>query len=249
MEIPHAPLMELHRRLGFANPPSEYPKSSLQKPLTQWRMETDDAPIFRYLYRNFRPRRHLEFGTWSGLGTLCCLEECDATVWTINLPFGEGAENEPRRYGHTAPETDSVRAWAKRVGLPVEEIGRTDSLGFIGRFYLEKNLGNRVCQIYSDSLRWDCSQYPPGFFDSILVDGGHTVEIVRSDTRKALSLLRPGGLIMWHDFCPDQQVANQCPATVDVRRALEQESDLLAGQLKDLFWIKPSWILAGVKAG
>ena len=75
---------DLHVKLGFSTP-IDYPVSSLAKPLTKWNMEIDDAPIFRYLYRNIMPLRHLEFGTWQGTGVLYCLEECDATVWTINL--------------------------------------------------------------------------------------------------------------------------------------------------------------------
>ncbi|HQH70675.1 MAG TPA: hypothetical protein PK360_01215, partial [bacterium] len=82
------PVQELHQKMGW---PAllDYPAASLRKPLTQWKMEIDDSPIFRYLYRHFRPRRHLEFGTWQGTGVLYCLEECEATVWTLNLPRGE----------------------------------------------------------------------------------------------------------------------------------------------------------------
>ena len=68
---------DLHTRLSFSTP-IDYPEASRRKPRRDWKMEDDDAPILRYLYRNVRPRRHLEFGTWSGTGACYCLEESDA---------------------------------------------------------------------------------------------------------------------------------------------------------------------------
>jgi hypothetical protein len=81
-------VIDLHERLGFATP-LEYPQGSMNKSFADWKMEVDDAPILRYIYRHVRPRRHLEFGTWEGTGACYCLDECDAHVWTINLPDGE----------------------------------------------------------------------------------------------------------------------------------------------------------------
>jgi len=94
---------------------------------------------------------------------------------------------------HDAGELAAVQAWAQRIGLPQQTSYVTDTLGFIGRLYLERELGHRVCQIYCDSRQWDTSAYPPEFFDTVLIDGGHQREIVISDTRKALPLLRSGG--------------------------------------------------------
>ena len=244
LHIPIVSVRDLHKKLGFETP-INYPKTSLEKPLNQWKMEIDDAPIFRYIYRNFRPRRHLEFGTWQGTGVVYCLEECDATVWTINLPFGENKKNGYPAYAHYPEELPSVREWAKKIGLPEKATYRTDSIGFIGRRYLEKELGHRVCQIYCDSRKWDISNYPPGFFDTILIDGGHTKDIVINDTRKAFQLLRQGGIVMWHDFCPP--VFKQFECTRGVMEAISHQWDWVNSRTNQLFWIYPSWILLGVK--
>ncbi len=248
MTIPVVPVRELHRALGFAIP-IEYPQSSLTKPLAKWKMEIDDSPIFRYLYRHFRPTRHLEFGTWQGAGVVYCLEECEATVWTLNLPFGEtrpGGETEYSGDGESyGLGTSLAKAWARRIGLPERDRYRTDSFGFIGRFYLEKQLGHRVCQILCDSRQWDVSPFPVGFFDTALIDGGHFPDVVASDTEKALGLLRPGGLMMWHDFCPP--MAKRSPVVQGVMQGLERVADLLGRELQQLFWIKPSHILVGRK--
>ncbi len=244
IEIPTVHVCGLQERLGFKEP-LDFPMSSLCRPLTTWQMARDDAPILRYLYRGFRPERHLEFGTWEGFGTLLCLEESEATVWTMNLQDGE-----------TYP--DGSRCYPRSLGGAVLPEGRraeqhpdgsfphgTDSLGFIGRFYLEKGYGSRVCQIYCDSREWDTRYYAPGFFDTVLIDGGHTPEVVRSDTKKAMPLVRSGGLIIWHDFCPP--VADQFRSTCGVQGAILSERESLRVQMRDLFWIYPSWILLGVR--
>ena len=37
-------------------------------------------------------------------------------------------------------------------------------------------------------------------FDLIFVDGGHDAETIAADTTNALKMLRPGGIIAWHDY-------------------------------------------------
>lgn len=244
VNIPIVSVKDLHKKLKF-NTPINYPKASLIKPLPEWKMEIDDFPILRYVYRNFQPHRHLEFGTWQGSGVLCCLEECDATVWTINLPHGEKDSKNQPAYGYYPEEAASVRRWAKEIGLPEKDHYQTDSVGFIGRYYLEKKLGHRVCQIYCDGREWDISNYPHNFFDTILIDGGHTKDIVISDTRKAFQLIRDGGIVMWHDFCPP--IFDQFESTRGVMEAIAEEWDWITSNTSQLFWIYPSWILLGVK--
>jgi len=241
VDIPTVHVFDLHSALGFGTQ-LEYPKSSLIKKFSQWKMEVDDAPIFRYIYRNVRPRRHLEFGTWQGKGTVFCLEECDATVWTINRPFGEHEAT----YGFDPEELADAHLWALKVGMQVSDRGyASDSIGFIGKDYLERNLGNRVCQIYCDSREWDSSNYGDRFFDTVLVDGGHMEEVVASDTRKALPLLRSGGIIMWHDFCPTEY--QKFEACKGVMAGVASEWTLINEHTAKLFWIYPSMILVGIK--
>jgi len=248
MDVPEVPVKELHARLGFPEP-IDYPESSLSKPLTQWKMEIDDSPILRYVYRNFRPRRHLEFGTWEGAGVVYCLGECDASVWTINLLEGEQQSHGRWAYGRLFSALERLPPWSKKRKVAAEGLEyQTDSLGFIGRHYLEKGLGNRVCQIYCESRDWDISNYPDGFFDTVLVDGGHSEEVVTSDTRKALQLVRPGGLVMWHDFCPRRETYRKCASTRGVLKAVHANWDWISGQMKDIFWVNPSFLLIGVKA-
>lgn len=243
ISIPVAPSGKIAEIFGFDQ---QFDASLIDgsKPFDQWKMEVDDAPMFRYMYRNFKPSRHLEFGTWQGQGVLYVLEECNATVWTINLPAGLKRENGQGCYGN-APNDSTVQAWAKKLGLIPRQFYHTDTYGFIGRMYLEKDLGSRVCQIYSDSTKWDTSNYPEGFFDSALIDGGHTKEIVSADTKTAFSMVRPGGLVLWHDFSPNDW--QKIETSTGVMRAIAKDMDFITANTTKLFWLKPAWILAGIK--
>lgn len=262
--IPAVPVASLHERLGFLEQLS-YPDDSLNRPLTEWYMERDDAPILRYLYRNFKPTRHLEFGTWEGTGTVYCLLECGATVWTVNLLAGELTAEGDHAYYHRQrtrrfdrkdlSKRESERRFLQELPDAVAtgpsadvETVVSDSVGSIGRFYLEAGLGHRVCQIYSDSREWDTSAYPHGFFDSAFIDGGHEASVTESDTLKSLELVRTGGLVMWHDYCPDASVRSACGSTVGVGRAIRHLQRTLEGAMSDLFWVEPSWLLVGIRA-
>jgi Methyltransferase domain len=232
--------------------PGTLPPDASKKRLDEWKMEDDDAPIFRYLYQTQRPRRHLEFGTWQGWGTALCLESCAATVWTLNLPDGENRTDGTWAYGErvvdaTHAPQDVVTATYGEDELGARTYHRTDAGGYIGRLYRERGLGFRVCQIYCDSRDWDISNYPSDFFDSVLVDGGHQQEVVINDARKSLQVLRSGGLIMWHDFCPYPEIRSRFETVEGVTAGIELILPELRSQLKRLCWIDPSWILVGVK--
>ena len=246
--IPAVPVDDLHLRLGFSEP-LQAAESSKRKPLHRWKMETDDAPIFRYLYRSFAPRRHLEFGTWQGDGALYCLEESAATVWTINLLGGESRDDGTWAYGELMENNGVNVAWSERQDSPDENKSwyRTDALGFIGHKIHRGGYGHRVCQIYSDSREWDDSQYPDGLFDTVLIDGSHEPDVVAADTEKSLRLLRTGGLMLWHDFCPDPIARKACESVAGVTTAISRLQSTLDTAFSDVFWIQPSWILVGMR--
>ena len=223
-----------------------------KKSLDQWKMEEDDAPIFQFVYRAHGPRRHLEFGTWQGWGTVLCLESCAATVWTINMPDGESRCDGSWAYGERVIDATNAPQGIVTANCGEDDLGpiiyhRTDAGGYIGRIYREKGLGNRVCQSYCESRDWDSSNYPSGFFDSVLIDGGHASEVVVNDTRKSLQVLRRGGVIMWHDFCPLPEIRSQFDTVKGVTAGVEAMLPELQAQLKKLCWINPSWILFGIK--
>ena len=195
-----------------------------------WRMNPDDARLLAALYRAAQPDRHLEIGTWEGFGVVLCAENAPSVeITTINLPDGE-----------IAPGGNF--AYLGGDGQP------SDAGESVGHLYREAGLGTRVRQVYADSTTWE-PDVPDGYFDSVLVDGGHSSDVVFADTALALRLTRPGGLIFWHDFCPVERVLRQSSATRGVVTAINRLLPSLAAELDRLFWVRPSFLLVGRRAG
>jgi predicted O-methyltransferase YrrM len=240
-------LPDLAKRLGYPPPPPfRHPGWAA------WRTEVHDASILRYLYEHHRPTRHLEFGTWQGFGTCLCLESCAATVWTLNLPDGESKPDGSWAYGERVLDETNTPPGAVTANYGADEAGprtyhRTDAASYIGRLYREKQLGHRVCQIYCDSRNWATSAYPPAFFDSVFIDGGHQADVVINDTRKALPLLRSGGILLWHDFTLEPAVVAGSAPMQGVVEGINALLPELTSQFSSLSWVNPSYLLLGIK--
>lgn len=58
---------------------------------------------------------------------------------------------------------------------------------------------SRIHQLYGDSASFDFSPYY-GSCSLVFIDASHAYDYVLSDSRAALRMLRPGGVILWHDY-------------------------------------------------
>lgn len=220
--------------------------------LVDWNMERDDAPILAQIIHRIHPCRHLEFGTWKGFGACLVMENSPATVWTINLLSGENRPDGSWAYSERLAEGDTKKNNAPTISFGQDKAGeqtyyQTDAGAAIGQLYRERGLGHRVNQIYCDSRSWDTAAYPKGFFDTIFIDGGHQTDVVASDTKKAIPLLRQGGVVLWHDYCLNEAVKKKYPHVVSVIKGVDSVSKELSQAGIDLYWIDPSWLLLGIK--
>jgi hypothetical protein len=59
----------------------------------------------------------------------------------------------------------------------------------------------QITQLFEDAYNFDPKPLAKKF-DFIFIDGDHSYEGVENDTLKAFKLLKPGGVIMWHDYAP-----------------------------------------------
>ena len=57
----------------------------------------------------------------------------------------------------------------------------------------------RIVQLFGDSKALEIAPHA-GRYDLVFVDGSHAESYVRSDSKKALSMVKPGGLVLWHDY-------------------------------------------------
>jgi methyltransferase family protein len=125
-----------------------------------------------------------EFGTCTGRTTYLLARNSppDARVVTLTLAPNSLDVYQPAA-GDTADDAYYARAESTcdrfvYTGTPVE---------------------GKVVQLYGDSKAFDETPYI-GRCDLIFVDGSHAYSYTQSDSAKALRMIAPGGLILWHDY-------------------------------------------------
>lgn len=69
----------------------------------------------------------------------------------------------------------------------------------IGHKYKGEQGEERITQLFGNSVSYDYSPYL-GKMDFVFVDAAHDYFHGLSDSRTALKLVRPGGVVVWHDF-------------------------------------------------
>lgn len=131
-----------------------------------------------------RARVLFEFGTATGRTAYLWARNApgDAEVFTLTLP-----PHDTGAYEHEG--VDSSRA-ARRA----REESRFTRFRYTGT-----DAEAKVRQLYGDSKALDETPWA-GRCDLIFVDGSHAASYVESDSRKALRMLAPGGVVLWHDY-------------------------------------------------
>ncbi|MHB8437670.1 MAG: class I SAM-dependent methyltransferase [Acidimicrobiales bacterium] len=145
------------------------------------------------------PRRIFEFGTYDGATTMLLARAApQAEVVTLDLP----------------PE-----ALAALTGADTVVLEQIDIAGGTGARFRGQPESSRITQLLDDSLSVDLSRYF-GTCGLVLVDGGHSEEIVRADTLNAMRLIEPGGIVVWDDY------SEQWPGVTRAVDSITAEMDL-----------------------
>lgn len=141
-----------------------------------WSLGAAEQIVLQTLVKGRSVTRVFEIGTFNG-GTTRVLAEAlppDGRVVTLDLPPTEfDATQQPN--GFTGGE--------------------------VGSAYRQSPAAGKVTQLLADSLKFDAAPYAGGY-DLVLVDGGHEFVHGVADTRTALKLVAPGGVVVWDDFVP-----------------------------------------------
>jgi predicted O-methyltransferase YrrM len=142
-------------------------------------LTTDELCIMALLRRYLQPRAIFEFGTFNGRTTLNLALNAppDATVHTLDLP--------------TPGETVLPTAW---------DDGQFQLGKAAGSLWTASRCRARIEQLWGDSAYFDQSPYQDRM-DLIFIDAAHSYEYVANDTTKAFRMLKPGGIIVWDDYC------------------------------------------------
>ena len=145
---------------------------------------TSDAEAWILAVLAKRARRMFEFGTCTGKTAYLWARNSpsDARVVTVTL-----APDHLRDYKQEAAD-DPVD-----VQFALKESSHTEFL------YSDSPVAAKVEQLFADSKALDVSPWA-GRCDLVFVDGSHAYSYVVSDSAKALELVAPGGLVLWHDY-------------------------------------------------
>jgi predicted O-methyltransferase YrrM len=133
------------------------------------------------LLRKAKSRRVFEFGTNRGISTtqLALNVGPEGKVFTLDLP----RQNRQTRFD------------IKLVG-DLEVAHQAEKADLIPARCLP-----RVVLLEHDSATFDETPYLKSM-DAVFVDGAHIYDYVRNDSEKGWRMLRPGGILIWHDFRP-----------------------------------------------
>lgn len=137
-----------------------------------------EAACIGALLKLARARRVFEFGTYRGFSTTQIVLNLppDGQVFTLDLPLTNL---------NTKFELDTVGEF---------EVVQDTRKGEL----IPENLRERITFIAQDSALFDPTPYENSM-DLVFVDGAHTAEYVQNDSEKGWRMLRPGGVICWHD--------------------------------------------------
>jgi predicted O-methyltransferase YrrM len=125
------------------------------------------------------PGRVFEIGTFEGRTTVNIGKNAPGChVFTLDLPPEQSCST-----SYVIEEADM-----RYVQKPVS-----------GHRIGEAGLTGRVTQVYGDSGTFDFTPYERSM-DMVFVDGAHSYDYVLNDSRLALRLIAPGGVVMWHDY-------------------------------------------------
>lgn len=179
------PEAELFRQLDLTATAGEgsLPDFNPPVPVAAGPMPAEDAAFFARLVRALAPRQVFEFGTNWGVATTILARNtpADARIRTLDVC------REMFSAEHLAadPELQMI--------LPREHTG--------WRYRQEPEAGLKVKQVFDDSMTYLMPPEPK--CDLILVDACHQFDFIAKDTANALRGIRPGGVVIWHDFYPD----------------------------------------------
>lgn len=167
-------------------------------------VRSEELVLLACLVRHLQPKRLVEIGTGEGRTTLNLALNAppDAEIITLDLP----------------PDAPSPNP--QQSGPDYRQLGISEP----GVLFRSHPLAHKIRLVLADSTRFDWSPYK-GSVDFIFIDGAHDYESVLKDTENALSILRPGGVILWHDY----SICHGVTACLN---------DLYLRQRLPIFWLK-----------
>jgi predicted O-methyltransferase YrrM len=143
-----------------------------------------DVCVILTLMRRYKPRTFLEIGTNQGCTSLAIKKKFpDLAITTID---------------------------------PGDKIPSDERPSIQDGEYLSQNEIGSALKPYPDVIvikeKFEDVDFKDSKFDCIYIDGNHSYAEVINDTKRALSLIAPGGVIIWHDVNNAKEVTDALSA-------------------------------------
>ncbi len=152
---------------------------------------TSDAEAWILSVLAKRATRLFEFGTCTGK---------TAYLWARNSP------SDARVVTLTLGPDQRTDYQVGAVDTPLDTTFALAESAFETFLYTGTPVAAKVTQLYGDSKTFDDTPYAD-WADLVFVDGSHARSYVESDSVKAMRIVRPGGLILWHDYAGPRHAA------------------------------------------
>lgn len=165
---------------------------------------TSDAEAWILAVLAKRARRMFEFGTCTGK---------TAYLWARNSPPDAQVVTVTLAPDHLSEYQREASDDPQDVQFALKESSHTEFL------YSGSPVAAKVEQLFADSKALDVSRWA-GRCDLVFVDGSHAYSYVVSDSAKALELVAPGGLVLWHDYAGPRHAAGVYRALNEVAQRL-----------------------------
>jgi predicted O-methyltransferase YrrM len=152
---------------------------------------TSDAEAWILAVLAKRAHTMFEFGTCTGK---------TAYLWARNSPADARVITVTLAPDHLSDYRQEATDDPTDVQFALKESSHTEFL------YSGTPVAPKVEQLFADSKALDVSRWA-GRCDLVFVDGSHAYSYVVSDSAKALELVAPGGLVLWHDYAGPRHAA------------------------------------------
>ena len=142
-----------------------------------WAMPENELMVLSAICQMLKPRTVFEFGTFTGASTLAIASNtpADTKIHTLDIPPKD------RKSHRTGVGSD----------IPFEfEIGQA---------FRQTQWEKKITVHTGDTRQFDVADFQQKV-DLVFIDADHTYPFVKNDTEKAIEMLKPGGLILWHDY-------------------------------------------------
>ena len=156
-----------------------------------------------------RPNIFLEIGTFKGYTTRLMLNNSYASmIYSIDLPKNNHINKIQFNQEKVSKDGDYNDQYLRYIYSISNQIYLSN---------LPENALSRLKLIECDSRKLDF-RHEIGLIDLAFIDGGHTYEIIKSDTENVMNNMKEG-VIIWHDYSSDTHS--------DVTKYLQSISDKL----------------------